>query len=413
MIAPPAPVGYNPHMDSVTIENYRCFRGKQTARLAPLTLLVGENSAGKTSFLAILRALWDVAVYERVPDFRSPPYELGSFSEVVYNDSANSAMPSSFRAELEDMIPEFQEAPIGFGADFEDRGGIPYPVRRRFSSEDDWFEVESGTGEASSVHFGVGARYSRTGRDDSWRVGAGDLTPVDSVIAHVAHEGRWGDKPPNKKVAQGLTRIGNTLRAWRASKEAGIYSGAPIRSRPKRTYDPAHPYPDPEGDYVPTYLANVSRRDSGGWQLLKDRLERFGQDSELFDEIHVESFGKTEADPFQIHVRKFGKRLKGLRRNLIDVGYGVSQVLPVVTELLRPDPPAMLLLQQPEVHLHQRAQAALASLLCSVANPERRIVVETHSDYIIDRVRMDDPRQAQQYLKPEDVSILYFERERA
>ena len=48
-------------MHAITIENFRCFREKQTARLAPLTLLVGENSTGKTSFLALLRALGDLA----------------------------------------------------------------------------------------------------------------------------------------------------------------------------------------------------------------------------------------------------------------------------------------------------------------------------------------------------------------
>ena len=47
-------------MDQITLKNFRCFREKQTARLAPLTLLVGENSAGKTSFMAMIRALWDV-----------------------------------------------------------------------------------------------------------------------------------------------------------------------------------------------------------------------------------------------------------------------------------------------------------------------------------------------------------------
>ena len=44
-------------MDKITLKNYRCFREEQTARLAPLTLLVGENSTGKTSFLAMIRAL--------------------------------------------------------------------------------------------------------------------------------------------------------------------------------------------------------------------------------------------------------------------------------------------------------------------------------------------------------------------
>lgn len=37
-------------IDRITLKNFRCFRGEQTARLAPLTLLVGENSIGRTSF---------------------------------------------------------------------------------------------------------------------------------------------------------------------------------------------------------------------------------------------------------------------------------------------------------------------------------------------------------------------------
>ena len=45
-------------MDRITLQNYRCFGGEeQSARLAPLTLLVGPNSTGKTSFLALIRAL--------------------------------------------------------------------------------------------------------------------------------------------------------------------------------------------------------------------------------------------------------------------------------------------------------------------------------------------------------------------
>ena len=173
---------------------------------------------------------------------------------------------------------------------------------------------------------------------------------------------------------------------------------------------PSRPTTDPEGANVPTYLARLSRHESGDWKNLKHRLEQFGQTSGLFDEIEVETFGAMDdAAPFRIMVRKFGKRLKGIRRNMVDVGYGVSQALPVITELLRPDPPSLFLLQQPEVHLHPSAQAALGSLFCSVANPDRQIVVETHSDYIIDRVRMD-VRDKTTDLKPEDVSILYFER---
>ena len=169
---------------------------------------------------------------------------------------------------------------------------------------------------------------------------------------------------------------------------------------------------DPGGNHIPSYLASVARRDTDQWRALKCRLEDFGSASGLFDEINLRTFGRSDGDPFQVQVRKHSghksRRRKGPWRNLIDVGYGVSQALPVVTELLRSDGSTMLLLQQPEVHLHPQAQAALGTLFCEAAAGGRQLVVETHSDYIIDRVRMD-VRDQTTGLKPEDVSILYFE----
>ena len=70
----------------------------------------------------------------------------------------------------------------------------------------------------------------------------------------------------------------------------------------------------------------------------------------------------------------------------------------------------MFLLQQPEVHLHPSAQAALGSLFCATAASGRQIFVETHSEYILDRIRMD-VRDRRTDLTPEDVSVLFFERE--
>ena len=66
-------------MDQITLKNFRCFREEQTARLAPLTLLVGENSTGKTSFMAMIRALWGVANLHALPDFKEDPVRPGEF----------------------------------------------------------------------------------------------------------------------------------------------------------------------------------------------------------------------------------------------------------------------------------------------------------------------------------------------
>ena len=161
------------------------------------------------------------------------------------------------------------------------------------------------------------------------------------------------------------------------------FASAPVHSKPLRTYDPSDPTSEPEGANVPMYLSTAFFEDRKSWAALKNALEEFGHAAGLFDEISVRPLGKRGSEPFQVHVRKYGRRAKGPMRNLIDVGYGVSQVLPVITELFRERETPMFLLQQPEVHLHPSAQAALGSLFCRVAARDRQLVVETHSDHLV------------------------------
>ena len=190
---------------------------------------------------------------------------------------------------------------------------------------------------------------------------------------------------------------------------SGALAGAPIRSSPLRTYEPVRLVHDPQGGSTPAFLANMHARNPDEWLKMKGGLEEFGRTSGLFDEIFIRRLGRYEFEPFQVEVRKWGKRRKGAKRNLIDVGYGVSQVLPLLVDLLDPSGASLFLVQQPEVHLHPSAQAALASLFCTIAASGRQLIVETHSEYIIDRVRMDI-RDRTTALKPDDVSVLFFER---
>ncbi|NJN94813.1 MAG: AAA family ATPase [Anaerolineales bacterium] len=72
---------------------------------------------------------------------------------------------------------------------------------------------------------------------------------------------------------------------------------------------------------------------------------------------------------------------------IADVGFGVSQILPVLTHGLLSDTDSILIFEQPEIHLHPRAQARLAELLVCLARTGRRIIIETHSDHLINRLR--------------------------
>ena len=397
-------------MDRITLQNYRCFGSEeQSARLAPLTLLVGPNSTGKTSFLALIRALWDVAFHNAVPNFRETPFDLGSFDDIVHYAGGRTKPVKEFTAGF-DFAPEINQIDgnIVFSAAFANLGSSPFPMTRSYSNGSD--SITAKEIEPGSVMQWI-TRTDSHEQINQWEHGFPGLTPLGMLIfpSESIYVVGGEDPPPQDDFdTSGLKRLRDTMRLYRQTVVTRPFSGAPISSRPLRTYDPIRLTHDAEGDYIPSYLANLSRRDSDGWQLLKSRLEKFGKASELFDEISIRSFGKSDGDPFQIQVRKFGKRRKGPWRNLIDVGYGVSQALPVLTELLRPDGPTMFLLQQPEVHLHPQAQAALGTLFCQVAAGGRQLVIETHSDYIIDRVRMD-VRDGTTGLKPEDVSILYFE----
>ncbi len=417
-------------MDEIRLRDYRCFREDQTARLAPLTLLVGENSTGKTSFLAIIRALWEFANDYKIPDFKEDPYDLGSFDEIAHFRGGRGGRAETFVAGFSMTRPNLQKEkskPLTqrFDVTFGKVGTIPVPVGRRFAFGDtrieDRFEEDN---EENRIYvLGVETRKGRWEKRES--VGRGLPHSFQSVMlpphfyfrgSSVSRENQEGD--PEFEPLDGSPSFGSEeyeiLRGfpWFDLSYFGIrpFASAPVRSRPRRTYDPSRPTRDPEGDYVPMYLADVFARRKKERTELKKHLQEFGKAAGLFDEISIKRLGQRGSEPFQIQIRKSGNKLKGPLRNLIDVGYGVSQALLVITELLRPDAPPLFLLQQPEVHLHPSAQAAMGSLFCQIANRERQLIVETHSDNLIDRVRMD-VRDGRGALKPEDVSILFFERD--
>ena len=403
-------------MDRITLQNYRCFGSEeQSARLAPLTLLVGPNSTGKTSFLALIRALWDVAFREVVPNFREEPYDLGSWDDIVHQPGGRATPMESFAAGF--AMPslsgwEFQQFRAAFS--FASRKTVPFPVNRCFVTDEVAIELsQNDEGSGDSVRYRLDQGGWEAITFDPPVPLADGLLPLRVLSASLTRNIGADDEV----LRQFLNDI-----SFQRNITRRPFASAPIRSRPRRTYDPILLAEDAEGEYIPSYLAGLYRRDADGWQLFKSGLEKFGHDSELFDEISVRSFGKSDGDPFQIQVRKpyrgrRNDRRKGPWRNLVDVGYGVAQTLPLLVELLHIDiPPVadwpayrpLFLLQQPEVHLHPQAQAALGTLFCQVAARGRQLVIETHSDYIIDRVRMD-VRDGTTGLKPEDISILYFE----
>ena len=82
-------------------------------------------------------------------------------------------------------------------------------------------------------------------------------------------------------------------------------------------------------------------------------------------------------------------RMDGLPRDLsvAAVGVGVSQVLPVVVMGLAAEPGSVLLFEQPELHLHPAVQQRLGDFLLACVRAGRQVIVETHSDHLLTRIR--------------------------
>lgn len=374
------------------LRDFRCFAEAQTARLAPLTLLVGENSTGKTSFLAAVRAVWRLAYGSGDAGFNDAPYRLGAYSEIAHASRVRQPSASSFALGFTRLSGG---GPIEVEMTFEPSYSVSHPTRTRWNCGDVWIQQSMLHSDIAEVTFGVGTR--------DWRVGDPTNTEGRRLF------------PPAICGAIERELDGEHLAAFRPliayfdsnRSNAGPYASAPIRANPERTYDPKGIVSDPAGANAPDVLANLTKRNGSEF---RQRIEEFGQRSGLFDDLEVAHLADWDGAPFQVLVRKHDlKGRKGPKRNIIDVGFGASQVLPVLIEVFRAQAPELFLFQQPEVHLHPSAQAALGTLFCEIAAGGKQILVETHSDYLLDRVRME-VRDGHSGLTPKDVSVLFFQR---
>jgi predicted ATPase len=91
-----------------------------------------------------------------------------------------------------------------------------------------------------------------------------------------------------------------------------------------------------------------------------------------------------------------------------NVGFGISYTLPIIVAILASEPESLILLENPEAHLHPKGQAKMGELLALAASCGIQIVVETHSDHILNGIRLAVHAGK---LDPNDVQLHYFQRQ--
>jgi predicted ATPase len=136
----------------------------------------------------------------------------------------------------------------------------------------------------------------------------------------------------------------------------------------------------------------------------------------LADALKIKDIAK-HLNLFEVDVKLKGK---AIRSNLADVGFGVSQVLPVLVQGLLMKPGGIYFVQEPEIHLHPDAQANLADFFIYLASQGVICVIETHSEYLLLRLRrrlaekakpsthvLPKLRSACLPLLPDNISVLF------
>ena len=99
-------------------------------------------------------------------------------------------------------------------------------------------------------------------------------------------------------------------------------------------------------------------------------------------------------------------RVDGIDRDLTMIGVGASQLLPILVASLAAETGSLILIEQPELHLHPSVQSRLADFFL-FARPDVRFIVETHSEYLVTRIRR---RIAEERALPSDVEVMFAER---
>lgn len=392
-------------MEYVFMHNFRGFKDT-VLPLKKITFLVGENSTGKSSFLKLLY------MFSRPQFWFSPEHsmqeevELGGFDDIA---SAWSDDRSFFQVGLitsrEDkkkdrLICSFTIHTFG------NRDGSPFVSRY----------VQFLGGRLTKLAFRRRQTKFKTFDAEESFANEGDILRFFRDVAKKDRQDNKGftlfpkNIPPNAppplavSILQSISKgepFDSAEFAVAIPFSLDLTWIAPIRTKPQRFYDGMRKAFTPEGDHTP-FVLRKSLRTKTKSRAFAAKLKVFGKSSGLFDTIIPHSFGRGPQAPFEILVKFSEAEL-----NINNVGYGVSQVLPLIVEFISGDKGRTFAVQQPEVHLHPRAQAALGDIVAELCRERKHgFILETHSDYLIDRCRLNLAKS------PESPSaqVLFFRR---
>lgn len=378
-------------LTGLQIQGYKSLRDPTHVAFGCLTILAGANSSGKSSLmqpLLLLKQTFD-APYDPGALLLDGPNVTFSDVRQIFWRAAGKQRASKLTLKLESSTRS---------------GEITFlRVKGQTKSQPESVRI-------MECKWGSGQRVLHLRSDMT----PGELAEAASVSELV-------------RLPKGLLRERATLTRNRAFLVVGLDESFPVpgpwtqfeqllrslihvpglRGNPRRTYRQTAVedyFPGIFPDYVASVVARWQQEKSGLLQSLGDDLRRLG----LTWKVEAHQVSATEVE---LRVGRLRESRRGGAQDMVsiaDVGFGVSQVLPVVVALHAAHPGQIVYIEQPEIHLHPRAQVALAETLGRATRRGVQVVVETHSELLLLGIQR---LVASGELDPGKVGLHWFERD--
>jgi predicted ATPase len=357
----PKPVGFT----EIGVSGFKSFAEETRIQLGSLTILAGANSSGKSSIMQPLLLVKQTLEAPYDPGallLDGANVQFSSGEQLIWKESDRRSFTIRFATAKSSSVSQF---------DWHPNTGIDLV-------EQTWFEEQENRGITFRLKLGV----SEDERIKFFIVSPSS-TPVDQLTPLDQHRFVGCTVERERCFLKIVTLKGSVIRPERTVTTLlrNLIHVRGLRGSPERTYKTAAVSGSTFVGQFENYVANIIDRfqKENPEKLIK--LQQALQKLGLTDIIQAQRLNDTQ---IELRVgRVLGQADPTDTVNIADVGFGVSQVLPVIVALLVAEPEQMVYIEQPEIHLHPRAQVALSEIFADAANRGVRVVVETHSELFL------------------------------
>ena len=404
-------------LKSISLENYKCFKDKTDIEIAPLTVLCGVNSSGKSSILKSLLMLKQTFEDTNTSDqmlFNGKYIDNGTFSEILCDQHSENFFTISNTFELKrsketaskDNVQfrdlnrlyyrnDVEKFIINYCVSIDNSGASLYA--NKLHAIDVNIEVELKTGSINSrIELCRNGKKTYTVRGTQIPDVAGNLGDfnINNAICYFRnmtlnsiYEERMN--PSTKLFIPTLTSIFSIL----PSQYIQLQYIAPLRENPMRRYIADKKVVDVgvSGEDTPLLLKNKQKNTVVGVMAPESEdnyvpSQTVCESNKFIDligswmqylELGTLFLDNRQQDLVKVRINK---------HNLVDVGFGISQSLPILAEGIIMSSNQTLILEQPEIHLHPKMQMRMADFLLSLSTHDKSVVIETHSDHFVNRI---------------------------